>query len=60
MGLGVPEGRLADLKKRRERDPPPLNAKEVRRREAEGKKKDERLREMFYRNDDVEKYLGGG
>lgn len=59
VGLGVLETREAQ-KKRRERDPPPLNAKQVRKREADGKKKGERLREMFYRNDDVEKYLGGG
>jgi hypothetical protein len=59
VGLGVSEALLA-TKKKGERDPPPLNAKEVRKREAEGRKKGERLREMFYRNDDVEKYLGGG
>lgn len=52
--------RVADRRKLRERDPPPLNAKEVRRREEEGKRKGERLREMFYQNDDVERYLGGG
>lgn len=53
---------MGDKKRRRERerDLQPLNAKEVRKREEEGKKKGERLREMFYRNDDVEKYLGGG
>lgn len=37
-----------------------LNAKEVRKMEMEGKKKRERLQEMFYRNEDIERYLGGG
>ncbi|KLJ07134.1 hypothetical protein EMPG_17386 [Blastomyces silverae] len=35
-----------------------LNAKQVRKLEAEGKKKGERLRAMFYAREDVEKYLG--
>ncbi|OJD27620.1 hypothetical protein ACJ73_00976 [Blastomyces percursus] len=35
-----------------------LNAKQVRKMEAEGKKKGERLREMFYAREDVDKYLG--
>ncbi|KAK2766751.1 hypothetical protein FQN54_006065 [Arachnomyces sp. PD_36] len=63
VGLGVPEkgeGWVRERRKAKEREETPLNAKEVRRREVEGRKKGERLREMFYRNDDVEKYLGGG
>ncbi|MCJ1375266.1 hypothetical protein MMC20_006500 [Loxospora ochrophaea] len=35
-----------------------LDAKRVRKEEEKGKKKRERLQEMFYRNDDVERYLG--
>lgn len=37
-----------------------LNAKQVRQRELEAKKRGERLREMFYRSEDVQKYLGDG
>ncbi|KAK3691812.1 hypothetical protein LTR37_018411 [Vermiconidia calcicola] len=39
---------------------PKLDAGKVRMKEKEGKKKAERLRNAFYRSDDVEKYLGGG
>ena len=35
-----------------------LDAKKVRKLEAEGRKKKARLQEMFYRADDVERYLG--
>ncbi|KAI9724069.1 MAG: hypothetical protein M1812_000787 [Candelaria pacifica] len=35
-----------------------LNAKEVRRRENEGRKRRERLQELFYRSEDLERYLG--
>ena len=37
-----------------------MDAKQARKKEMEDKRKRERLQEMFYRNDDVEKYLGGG
>ncbi|KAF6230967.1 hypothetical protein HO173_010875 [Letharia columbiana] len=37
-----------------------MDAKQVRKMDMEDRRKRERLREMFYRNDDVEKYLGGG
>ncbi|KAL1962889.1 hypothetical protein VTN77DRAFT_9067 [Rasamsonia byssochlamydoides] len=37
-----------------------LNAKQVRLREMEAKKKGEKLHEMFYRSEDVQRYLGGG
>lgn len=37
-----------------------LDAGRVRKEEERGRRKGERLREMFYRNDDVERYLGGG
>lgn len=37
-----------------------LDAKKVRRREEEGRKKRARLRELFYRSDDLERYLGPG
>ena len=35
-----------------------LHAGEVRKMEAEGKKRSERLHEMFYRSEDLERYLG--
>lgn len=37
-----------------------LDAGRVRKEEERGQRKGERLREMFYSNDDVERYLGGG
>ena len=37
-----------------------LNAKQVRKGHADAKKRGDRLREMFYQNDDVQKYLSGG
>ena len=37
-----------------------LNAKQVRKRDDEARKKAEKLRGLFYANDDVEKYLGDG
>lgn len=36
-----------------------LNAKQARKGHAEARKKGEMLREMFYRGDDVQRYLGG-
>lgn len=37
-----------------------LDAKQVRLKEQEAKRKREKLQELFYRNDDVERYLGQG
>ena len=37
-----------------------LDAKQTRRMEEGGRRNAERLREMFYRSEDVERYLGGG
>ena len=37
-----------------------LDVKQVRRKEQESRRKRERLQELFYRNDDVERYLGQG
>ncbi|MCJ1249766.1 hypothetical protein MMC30_006992 [Trapelia coarctata] len=37
-----------------------LDAGRVRREEERGRQKGEKLREMFYRSDEVERYLGGG
>ncbi|PLB42208.1 putative G-patch domain protein [Aspergillus candidus] len=37
-----------------------LNAKQVRKESADSRKRGDRLRDMFYQNDDVQRYLGGG
>ncbi|EAS35369.1 G-patch domain-containing protein [Coccidioides immitis RS] len=62
-GLGLDVKRMSDAEKKereRQRAAAKLNAKQVRNREEEGKKKAERLREMFYGSEDLEKYLGRG
>lgn len=56
VGLGVVRKGVKTPEKKVER----LDAKQTRKRELEDKKKRERLQEIFYRNDDVERYLGGG
>ncbi|PGH01499.1 hypothetical protein GX51_05186 [Blastomyces parvus] len=56
FGLGVKSPKPGQEKAKTKVEP--LNAKQVRKLEAEGKKKGERLREMFYAREDFEKYLG--
>ncbi|KAK2745481.1 ATPase with role in protein import into the ER [Onygenales sp. PD_40] len=57
LGLGIkppkPNERPAKVKKEEK-----LNAKQVRKMEQESKHKGDKLREMFYSREDVEKYLG--
>jgi len=56
VGLGIKlKGAKAPAKKVER-----LDAKQTRKREMDDRKKRERLQEMFYRNDNVERYLGGG
>ncbi|KAL1955524.1 hypothetical protein VTO42DRAFT_8478 [Malbranchea cinnamomea] len=55
LGVKVPEGGSKVSKKREVK----LNAKQVRKMEAEKRRKQEKLREMFYRPEDVQKYLDG-
>lgn len=57
VGLGVD---LGELKKMPEKKRVTLDAKKARKKYQEDRKKRERLQEMFYRNDEVEKYLGNG
>jgi hypothetical protein len=58
LGIGVV---LPGERERTKKEKPiKLDAGEVRKLQEKDKKKAERLREMFYRNDDVERYLGGG
>ncbi|KAL8790981.1 MAG: hypothetical protein Q9195_006126 [Heterodermia aff. obscurata] len=58
VGLGVEKavGKRQRVAAKVER----LDAKGVRRKELEGRKRGERLQQIFYGADDVEKYLGGG
>ncbi|GAD98164.1 G-patch domain protein, putative [Paecilomyces variotii No. 5] len=60
VGLGVKIDPIKAKAAVKEAKVQKLNAKEVRKMEMEGKKKRERLQEMFYRNEDIERYLGGG
>ncbi|CAF9914038.1 hypothetical protein IMSHALPRED_001512 [Imshaugia aleurites] len=57
VGLGV---KLKGTKKPPEAKLERLDAKQIRKKDMEDRRKRERLQEMLYRNDDVEKYLGGG
>lgn len=66
IGLGVDPEEIAAMEARRKqreeeraKQRQKLNAKQVRQSYAADRKKAERLRELFYRNDDIEKYLGG-
>ena len=57
VGLGVKtKGNKKPIDAKVER----MDAKQVRKKDMEDRRKWERLQQMFYRNDDVEKYLGGG
>jgi hypothetical protein len=58
MGIGVVLPKEADRRKKEKIEK--LDAGKVRKLHEKDKKKGEKLREMFYRNDDVERYLGGG
>lgn len=59
LGASVPSVSAAAAAKK----PPKvtkLNAKQVRKENADSRRRGDRLREMFYQNDDVQRYLGGG
>lgn len=60
VGLGVKIDSAKAKAAAKETKVQKLNAKEVRKMESEGKKRREKLQEMFYRSEDIEKYLGGG
>lgn len=57
MGIGVVLPKEAERRKKEK--PKKLDAGKVRKLHEKDRRKAERLREMFYRNDDVERYLGG-
>ncbi|KAH7411261.1 hypothetical protein BKA64DRAFT_663048 [Cadophora sp. MPI-SDFR-AT-0126] len=58
MGIGLVLPKEGDRLKKEK--PLKLDARKVRKMYEQDKKKAQRLREMFYRNDDVERYLSGG
>jgi hypothetical protein len=58
LGIGVVLPKEPDRRKKEKIEK--LDAGKVRKLHEKDKKRGERLREMFYRNDDVERYLGGG
>lgn len=53
LGIELQDGVKAQIKKKES-----LNAKQARRKDSENKKKGEKLQELFYGNDDLQKYLG--
>ena len=57
VGLGV---KIKGNRKTPDAKVEKLDAKRLRKKDVEDKKKWERLQDLFYRNDDVEKYLGCG
>ncbi|EHA27832.1 hypothetical protein CBS63078_4890 [Aspergillus niger] len=61
VGLGavVPEVKDKSGRVQKKQKAKVLNAKEVRRGQLEERKKGERLRELFFRDEDVLRYLGG-
>ena len=56
VGLGVD---LKELKEKPQEKVETLDAKKVRKKELEDRRKREKLQQIFYGNDEVEKYLGG-
>ena len=58
LGLGVKSAGNSKKTEKIPAKPLKLNAKQVRKQEQEAKKKREKLQELFYRDVDVERYLG--
>lgn len=56
IGLVLP----LETERRKKEKPAKLDAGRIRKLHDKDKKQAEKLREMFYRSDDVERYLGGG
>lgn len=59
VGLGVKQLKPGNVAKRPPTNVQKLDAKQVRNQELGASKRGARLQEMFYRHDDVERYLGG-
>lgn len=60
LGIGVVVPKDKDLEKMRKVKEVKLDAGKVRKLAEKDRKRTERLQEMFYRNEDVERYLGNG
>lgn len=60
VGLGVDLDELASRRVQAERKDKvqKLNARQVRKAHAQDRKKGDKLREMFYRSEDLQRYLG--
>ncbi|KAJ0302543.1 hypothetical protein COL5a_001488 [Colletotrichum fioriniae] len=58
LGLKIPKGIQGKIEKKKK--PQMLDAKQCRKKADEDKRKAERLREMFYASEDIDKYLGTG
>jgi hypothetical protein len=58
MGIGVVLPKEAE--RRRKEKPKGLDAGKIKKLDEKDKKKSARLRQMFYQNDDIDRYLGGG
>jgi hypothetical protein len=58
LGIGVVLPKESE--RRRKEKPEKLDAGKVRKMYEKDRRKGEKLRDLFYRNDDVERYLGGG
>jgi len=58
LGIGVVLPKLGEIKKKEK--PERLDAGKVKKLYEKDRRNTERLREMFYRNDDVDRYLGKG
>lgn len=58
LGIGVVLPKPGKVKKKEK--PQKLDAGKVRKLQERDKRKGERLAEIFYRSEDVERYLGGG
>lgn len=64
LGMGVNDEETGSKARKKKREPPKevpkLDAGKVKKLEAESKKRDEKLRNMFYGSSDLDRYLGGG
>ncbi|KAL4980546.1 hypothetical protein BDW66DRAFT_156677 [Aspergillus desertorum] len=60
VGLGAVLPSPSSVDKKEKNRVQKLNAKQVRKRHLDAKKKGEKLREIFYQDDDVLRYLGAG
>ncbi|TQN74263.1 hypothetical protein CSHISOI_01192 [Colletotrichum shisoi] len=60
LGLAIPKDLKSKVEKKKKQTPQTLDAKKCRKKADEDKKKAERLRQMFYGSEDMDRYLGSG